>query len=58
MSHMGRDTDAEGNLSVEEVLMEKQEEREEIAATEVVNEGEPLADEEWLAQYNEEQEAE
>ena len=33
---------------MEEVLMEEHEESEEIAATEVVNEGEPIADEEWL----------
>ena len=50
------DTEEDGNLSVEEILTEDQEETEEIATTEVVNggqpaglyDGEPIADKEWL----------
>ena len=52
------DTEEDGNLSVEEVLTEGQEETGEIATTEVVNggepaglyEGKPIVDEEWLIQ--------
>ena len=66
MFHTSSDTEEEGNISVEEVLTEKQEESEEISTIEVANEGEPagpyegepIADEEWLAQYNEERQAE
>ena len=66
MSHTSSDTEEEGNMSVEEILMEEQEESEEISTTEVVNEGEPagpyegepIADEEWLSQCNEERQAE
>ena len=56
MSQTSSDTEEDGNLSVEEVLTEEQEEIEEIAKTEVVNggepagphEGAPIVDEEWL----------
>ena len=56
MSQTSSDTREDGNFSVEEVLMEDQEETEEVATTEVVNgsepagpyEGEPIIDEEWL----------
>ena len=41
LKRAARNTEEDGNLSVEEVLMEDQEETEEIATTEVVNEGEP-----------------
>ena len=49
------DTEEDGNLSVEEVLTEIQEETEEIATAEVVNRGEPaglyedepIVDEKW-----------
>ena len=41
MSQTSSDTEEDGNLSVEEVLTEDQEETEEIATTEVVNGGEP-----------------
>ena len=66
MSHTGSDTEEEGNMSVEVVLTEEQEESEEISTTEVINKGqpagphesEPIADEEWLAQYNKERQAE